>query len=57
MIGLDGRLISKVADKIDTQLFTKIYEKMIYTEEVDNILLMSKGQGASTLIQGKSRSI
>ena len=45
MIGLDGKLISKPKDKINLELFTKIYEKMIFTEEMDNILLMSKGQG------------
>lgn len=57
MIGLDGKLISKHAPQIDNELFTRIYEKMIFTEEMDNILLMSKGQGECLCMQAKYPSI
>ena len=54
MIGLDGTLKSKPPTSIDYDLFNRVYQKMIYTEEMDNILLMSKGQGITTFTQEKS---
>lgn len=44
VIDLKGDLIGKKTE-IDKTLLNRIYRTMIYTEEMDMILLMAKGQG------------
>lgn len=50
VIDLEGNLVSdgKSVAGIDKGLLNRIYEKMIYTEEMDTILLKAKGQGSQS---------
>lgn len=55
VIDLEGNPIGndKQAESIDKALLNRIYEKMIYTEEMDTILLKAKGQGKEYIYSRK----
>jgi len=55
VIDLQGDLVGKKAN-IDGRLLNRIYRTMIYTEEMDTILLKAKGQGNSVFIQVRFHS-
>jgi 2-oxoisovalerate dehydrogenase E1 component alpha subunit len=45
VIDLEGNVIAKEYDNVDTKLLTKIYEYMVRVEIIDDILLKSQRQG------------
>ena len=55
VIDLQGELVGKKAD-VDSKLLNRIYRTMIYTEEMDTILLKAKGQGIYVLMQARFHS-
>ncbi len=55
VIDLEGNTVAKVPE-IDKKTVNKIYRQMIYTEEMDTVLLQAKGQGRVRVMQERYRS-
>jgi hypothetical protein len=49
VIDLEGKLVGKRV-AIDPKILNRVYRTMIYTDEMDTILLKAKGQGISNVI-------
>lgn len=45
VMDLDGKVVSPENDNVDYELLVKVYEKMISTEIIDDILLKAQRQG------------
>lgn len=54
VMDLKGELIGPKPN-VDSKLLNRIYRTMIYTEEMDKILLKAKGQGIEVLMQARYR--